>query len=116
MQEIQQNPWALRQAEASNGEDSQAIQQLLREPIPSILLGAALLSGQPCLLQNAQTILDNRQLKPGSSCWTLMVRILKELSDMEELQSYTTLFHLLVEPFAFMDQSAACEIRKEHAT
>lgn len=83
----------------------QPVQKLLRKPFPSILLGAAMATGQPCLLWNTEdilnTVLDGDKDRP-TSCLTLLQEMLWRA---DEQKAYTVLFRLLVEPFALMDQA-----------
>lgn len=115
MNKQKQHPWAIRRAEAVRGggrssRTERAIGSLLLEPVPTVLLGAALVSGQPCLLWNAQTVLeeamDGKTDWRRASGWTLMSKIVNKIaSDSIEQEAAGWAFRFLVEPFALMNQS-----------
>lgn len=125
MNQVEQIPWSVRLnripacSENQSPAAPQPCRQFLQEPVASVMLGAALMSGQPSLRWNAQKLLDEviqeDQSRPLTSGWTLLAKLLERLRttvetlDTEkELVVYTLLFHFLVEPFALMYQSTAC--------
>ena len=89
---------------------AQPAQKLMQQPFPSLLMGAAMDAGQPCLLQNTRLILNDifagEADKLQTSCKALIrhsgfrERSIEEKCDM--------LFRLFVEPFALMNQSTNC--------
>ena len=90
---------------------------LMRLAFPSLLMGAALATGQPCLLQNTQFILDDvlegQADKLQTSCWTLAnypfrLYLLDCDDDHPEKQkNFNMLFHLFIQPFALLSQAEA---------
>lgn len=96
----------------------QPVQEFLRKPFPTVLMGTAMVSGQPCLLWNTEDILDkaldgNTDKRP-TSCQTLLEEMLWYCADADgEImddnvtgKNYAVVFRLLVEPFALMNQAA----------
>lgn len=124
MNQIEKIPWPVRlnQVPACSDNPSpvtpQPCRQFLQEPVASVMLGAALMSGQPSLRWSAQKLLDeviqDDETRLRTSGWTLLAALLERLrtavealDEEKELAGYTLLFHFLVEPFALMYQSTA---------
>lgn len=113
MSQTEQIPWSLRvEGPAAAQGRSGAVTRLLQAPVPSVMLGAALTSGQPCLLWNAENLLNeiikDDQTRFQTSSWTLLEALLKLIRSANpdvELNGYVLLFHFLVEPFALMNRS-----------
>ena len=97
----------------------ETINTLMRLPFPSLLMGAAMASGQPGLLQNTQFILDDvlegQADKLQTSCWTLANYPLRthilthSATNPEKQQNFNMLFHLFIQPFALLNRSAALQ-------
>lgn len=105
-----QRAWAKRlEHVSSNGSSDTTVQAVLRQPFPSVLLGAALCAGQPYLLWNIQTflstLLNDDEAWMRRSCGVLLRKLCA--ANGAVVQDYITadvLFPLLVEPFALMNQ------------
>lgn len=85
------------------------VQALLRQPFSSILLGAALCAGQPYLLWNIRNFLNTHlsSYEPwlGCSCGVLLNWLRSPNgSVIQDTTTANILFHLMVEPFALMNQ------------
>lgn len=101
--------WAERLEKSSPDESPEVVQALLREPFPSVLLGAALRARQPYLLWNIQTFLNT--YLGGNKAWIryscgVLINRLRAANGAVIRDSTTTgvLFHLVVEPFALMNE------------
>lgn len=81
---------------------TQPVQKLLHHLFPSLLMGAAMAAGQPCLLRNTQLILngllEGKADKLQTTCWTLF----RTCGPDERI---VLLFRLFIEPFALLNQA-----------
>lgn len=120
MDKARQIPWSQRTkgdttgayAQGQSGMAARACRQFLQTPFATIMLGAALMSGQPFLIWNTERLLNeiikDSQTRSQASGWTMLaalMRIIRSPDPAKEQYGYAMLFHTLVVPFALMDQS-----------
>lgn len=105
----EQPTWAQRLEKASLSEPpDDAVRALLKQPFSSVLLGAALCSGQPYLLWNISHFL-NVGLSGNSAwlhygCGALLNRMRGPTGlVIQDKTTVDVLFNLLIEPFALMN-------------
>ena len=80
-------------------------QELLRLPFPSLLMGAAMASGQPCLLRNTQLLLDDVLDGNADNLQTTCRDLIHKICDCGKDAGTALLLRLFVEPFALLNQS-----------
>lgn len=109
-----QYPWAERTANyhTSSIVQPNPLEDFLKMPFPSAVLGAAVYTGQSALLANTRILLhdglngDERRLRTKIVDFITLC----QQQNICEYDLYMILFYLMIEPFALMNQHDTAQI------